>query len=126
MPLGRRSDLDGFATEEALHQSALIIQGLPIAFPWGGDADFSSQFHGNLCWVPILQVFKLRVCTDDLIDQAFNHADHGRRSVDRALPGANPQGKKVEVTAARKRLLMPERERQIVDGAIAFFCEPWL
>jgi AcrR family transcriptional regulator len=41
--------------------------------------------------------------------------------VNRALPRTNPEGLPVEVSAARKRLSVPERERQIVDGAIQFF-----
>ena len=42
-------------------------------------------------------------------------------SVNRALPRANPQALQIETPAARKRMSVQERERQIVDGAIQFF-----
>ena len=42
-------------------------------------------------------------------------------SVNRAPARANPKTKKIGVPAVRKRMAAPERERQIVDGAIQFF-----
>jgi AcrR family transcriptional regulator len=42
-------------------------------------------------------------------------------SVNRALPRANPQGMPIGAPAARKRMSVQDRERQIVDGAIEFF-----
>jgi AcrR family transcriptional regulator len=42
-------------------------------------------------------------------------------AVNRALPRANPQTIQTEAPAARKRMSVQERERQIVDGAIQFF-----
>ena len=42
-------------------------------------------------------------------------------SVNRALPRTNPQGMLMGASAARKRMSVQERERQIVEGAIQFF-----
>lgn len=41
--------------------------------------------------------------------------------VNRSLPRTNPKGEELEPVAARKRLSVQERKRQIVDGAIQFF-----
>lgn len=42
-------------------------------------------------------------------------------SVNRAAPRANPKTTQIDAPAARKRLSAPERECQIVEGAIQFF-----
>jgi|Laugresbdmm110sn_1035088.scaffolds.fasta_scaffold00607_9 AcrR family transcriptional regulator len=44
-------------------------------------------------------------------------------SVNRALPRANPQSGEMLAPAARKRMPVQARERQIVDGAIQFFAQ---
>ncbi len=42
-------------------------------------------------------------------------------SVNRASPRANPKALQIEAPAVRKRMSPPERERQILEGAIQFF-----